>query len=331
MNDTSAQSNSRPSAPPAVRSGNGLRRFAWGMLALSLVLAIVAVVQGLVLESHLRQVQFTQASQEARAAERDQRLATLEHGQTANPDATSSDPARREALALADLQTLIDECQSRLRMGTDPARVLDTLLVAQKHTTLLSPSVATRVQAALQADIARLRRAPDLNRVATVARLDDLLAEVDHWHALADPTHAARGPVAAEAPGHQGPEAALGVNSSWGERLRAWMAAQFGDLVRVQVVGNAPVVPLAPVQQAVLKDRIRIQLLSLRQGVLLRDRVIVRTESAALNQLIGQSFDSADPAVAAAVTSLHAIGEGAQGTDPSLDDTLAALRSVVHP
>lgn len=329
MTENTERPNSR-----SAKSGS-VRLFAWGALTLALVLSIVAFVQGLVLESHLRQVQATQAATELRNADRDQRLAALasnalnapEQGGLAAADAALR--AHHDTLILADIERLMQESDARLRMGVAPARVLPAVLAAQKSAQLLTGASAARVQAALQHDVVRFKAVPDTDPTELAAKLNAISMQVDHWHALADAQHAAQGPVAQTSGVHLNPEAGPGVNASWGERLRAWIAAQFGDLVRIQPVQSPQAAQLSVGQQQIVRERIQLQLLTLSQGVLIRDRSLIRTQAQAVDTLINGYLDSAQPGVPEALVFIRQLAaNAAAATDLSLEETLAVLHAV---
>lgn len=236
---------------------------------------------------------------------------------------------RREQLALIDVERLVEQAQMQLRLGSAPAPVIDALAAADEHLGRIAGPAAQHVQAALRRDVARLRAAPNLDRGALAARLDPLMAQVDSWHMTADPTHAA----APALPAAPGPRAATSPGAgSWGARARQWINQEFGDLLRVREVDAPAALLIGPGQQQLVRDRVRLDLLDLRQAILARDERVIRAELETLTSVLNSYFDPNQPEVAAALALLHATGTAAlSGTAPSLEDTLAALRAARAP
>ncbi len=233
---------------------------------------------------------------------------------------------RREQLALLDIERLVEQTQLQLRLGANPSMAIDVLAVADARLGRLASPKALRVQTALRHDLARLKAAADVDRGALAARLDPLLTAVDGWRVSADSTHSGLRPSGpATTPSAPATQAA----DSFGARVRAWIESEFGDLLRIREVNTPDALLLNPVQQQLLRERFRLGVLDLRQAILARDERIVRSESAALEDLMAHYFDPGQPAVAIAASQLRSITVAAtSGPSPSLDETLGALRAV---
>jgi len=262
----------------------------------------------------------------------------------------------REQLAMLDIERVLEQVQLQLRLGAAPMAAIDAISAVDARLSRLASPAALRVQTALRHDLARLRAAPDIDRGAVVARLDPLLTAVDHWHASSDPAHmsaqparqnpadAAPGPgsspaaggttaigsvpLAAAAPAGGPPRAPVAAEST-GARLRAWLAREFGDFMRIREIDTPDALLLAPAQRQLLRDRFRLGVLDLRQALLARDERAVRAEAGALDALLEHYFDPNEPEVAAARAQLRsAAGAVAPAAAVSLDETLAAVHAV---
>ena len=235
----------------------------------------------------------------------------------------------RETLALLDVERLVEQIQAQLRLGASPSAAADALAAADARLGRVASARALRIQAALRHDLARLKAAPDVDRGALAARLDPLLTAVDAWRVSADPLHSGLRPPAAAAPA---PAAAPGAPAveSLGARVRAWIESEFGDLLRIREVATPDALLLNPAQQQLLRERFRLGVLDLRQAILARDERMVRSEEAALEDLLTRYFDPGQGAVAIAVSQLRAIAAAAaSGAPPSLDETLGALHAAL--
>jgi uncharacterized protein HemX len=330
---------------------------------LAFLLASVSLVLGVTLlhrtddvSQRLEQAHGDDLLRDQRSSERELRLSSLEREwRQAQGDGDVSVGAgavvagadirrRREQLAMLDIERLVEQVQLQLRLGAAPAAALDALTAADARLSRLASPAAQRVQTALRHDLARLRAAPDIDRGAVVARLDPLLSAVDQWHASSDPLHPAARPASgtsagtavpplAPAPGAAASATAGAHAPAGGEtaaaRVRAWLAREFGDFLRIREVDTPEAILLAPAQQQLLRDRFRLGVLDLRQAILARDERAVRAEAGALDALLEHYFDPNQPEVAAAQAQLRLAAAAVMpGATVTLDETLVALHAA---
>jgi uncharacterized protein HemX len=321
-----------------------IRPLALGALllsALALGLALLFFSQTGAWEQRLDRARADEQAREQRSAELERRIGALERqwaqaqgdADVAGAQVTDADlRRRRDALAFIDVERVVEQAQLQLRLGAAPAAVIDALAAADARLGRLGGAPAQRVQTALRHDVSRLKAAPDIDRGALAARLDLLLADVDSWHASADPAFPSARPIAGPEP-HPGDGAArVGEapgGQGWGARVRNWLEREFGDLLRIRRVDTPEALLLDPAQQRLLRDRVRLGVLDLRQAILARDERTIRSEEAALVTLLTHYFDPEQPGVAAALTLLRTTATAAlPNTAPSLEESLAALRAV---
>lgn len=304
--------------------------------ALSLTLVFYLTRRDNDLEQRIAQEHADALARDQRNTELDRRLVELERqwaqaqsdSEVATGLVSNAELRRqREALALLDVERLVEQTQLQLRLGMAPSVAIDALSAADARLGRLAGERAAHVQTALRHDLARLKATPDFDRGAIAARLDPLLAAVDGWRVSADPLHLGlRTPGAAPPPPHlQTAQPA----ESFGAQLRAWVESEFGDLIRIREVSTPEALLLNPVQQQMLRERFRLGVLDLRQAILARDERLVRAEQAALEDLLLHYFDPGQPAVANAVAQLRAIASASAGAvPPTLEETLSALRAA---
>ena len=322
------------SAPTAVRA---LGLLSLLLAALALTLAFYLTRRDNNLELRIAQEHADGLARDQHNTDLDRRLGELERQWAqAQSDAdvttglVSSAELRRhrEALALLDVERLVEQAQVQLRLGAAPSVAIDALSAADTRLGHMPGERAAHVQAALRHDLARLKAAPDFDRGALAARLDPLLVAVDGWRVSADPLHLglrAAGAAPASAPNPP----AVRPADTFGARLRAWIESEFGDLVRIREVSTPEALLLNPAQQQFLRERFRLGVLDLRQAILARDERMVRAEQAALENLLLNYFDPGQPAVAIALAQLRAIGSASTGAaPPTLEETLSALRAA---
>jgi uncharacterized protein HemX len=350
-NDSPPDAGTRaPAGPPPRRAAPNVSVpvaiLAFLLASIALVLGVTLLHRSDELVRRLDQAHADDLLRDQRGAERELRLSSVERewrqaqgdGDVSNGGAvvTGADiRRRREQLGLVDMERLVEQVQLQLRLGAAPLAAIDALSLVDARLSRLASPAALRVQTALRHDLARLRAAPDIDRSAVVARLDPLLSAVDHWHASADPLQMSVRPASAPAaPGTAAapvaaPGGAEAVAESTAARLRAWLAREFGDFLRIRQIDTPDALLLGPAQQQILRDRFRLGVLDLRQAILARDERAVRAEAGALDALLEHYFDRNQPEVAAAQAQLRAAASAAvPAATVSLDETLAALRAA---
>jgi uncharacterized protein HemX len=312
-------------------------------LLVATVLAVLAIAGGIAFWQQGQTQALREELQAARrqAAERadqvEQRMSALEQQWTAAQ--SDADPvggldlqvrARREALALVDIERLLELAQLELRSGAPNAVASDALAAADARLTRLPGTAARRVQAAVRHDLASLKGAADVDVPAQAARVDTLLGKVASWPLLAD---AGRTTLRVPIPSPPQPPPQAGTTArrddATGARVRAWFEREFGDLLRIRHVDTPEALLLDPAQQQLVRERARLGLLAMRQGLLSRNERMVQFEGQSLLALLRQYFDHAHPDIDAAVSQVRALmAEAASATVPSLDESLRALHEL---
>ncbi len=304
--------------------------------ALALALTVYDLRRAPAMEQRLAQQQSAADSQLRREADLDKRIATLQERldaleQDSGGVGAASDPElrhRREVFALVDAERLVEQAQLQLRLGAPTQVVLEALAVVDARLARIPGPAVARVQTSLRRDLARVRAAPDVDRGALAARLDPLLLEVDSWHASADAARPAA-PQRREAPGAAKIGTSAPAPEGWGARIRTWLSTEFGEYLRIREIDTPEALLLGPSQQQLLRERVRLGILSLREAVLARDERTVRAEQGALETLLTRYFDPNQPSVASAIDQLRAVAAASvAGAPPNLDETLAALRAA---
>ncbi len=331
-----------PPAPP--KDGRALKLWIW-VAAGAVMVTLGALVAGRLLDFKRDVQQMRQRSEElsaqhvrdvgelrdfedrlqstARRTEQLEQQLTVFAGR--DPAADAELRRLREQSVLTETDELLTLASSQLQVSHDPAAAAAALATADARLARLPRTQFFPLREALARDIERLRKAPSVDTTGVAIRLDRLVQGVDSWHLLSDPTRrlAAAGP--APAPQARGkPETApAGRMNSIGREF----GDVFRDLVRIRTV-EAPESLLLPAdQQLLLREHLRVRLLSARQAMLLRNEALFRSDLVDTQSLISRYFDASDPLVAAAGAQIKALAATAVDVPlPTLDDSLAALR-----
>jgi uncharacterized protein HemX len=127
----------------------------------------------------------------------------------------------------------------------------------------------------------------------------------------------------------QGPMSALSVTADAWHGLRSWMAAEFGDLVRVREVTTPDALLLDPMQAALVRERLKLRLLTARHALLTRNERQFRPEIVEVQAMVERYFDPKQPAVVAAGAELKALLALPLAFEPPASlDSVAALRAL---
>lgn len=275
---------------------------------------------------HLRDVAEQQALQEriestARRTEQlEQQLTVLAGRDTA---ADSELRRLREEHVLAEVDELLTLAGSQLQIVHDPAAAITALVSADARLARLPRPQFFALREALARDIERLRKAPTLDISGVAIRLDRLVQGVDSWHLLSDPSRRLAVPVPAAKPRAESvPTGRFG----WVGRE---LTDALHDLVRIRTVDAPDSLLLPPDHQQLMREHLRVRLLTARQAMLMRNQVLFRADLGDAQLLIIRYFDSSDPLVSAALAQLKTLENAAIDIPlPTLDDSVAALRAA---
>jgi uncharacterized protein HemX len=115
--------------------------------------------------------------------------------------------------------------------------------------------------------------------------------------------------------------------ASVGLALRAWLAAEFGDLVRIREVALPDTLLVDSQQQEQIRDRLRLRLLGARLALLARDDRLFHADINEASSLIARYFDVKRTAVGAALSQVRTLASTPIVVEvPTINDTVAALR-----
>ena len=229
----------------------------------------------------------------------------------------------REEHVVAEVDELLTLAGNQLQIARDPAAAISALASADARLAHLPRPQFFALREALARDIERLRKAPSVDVTGIALLLDRLVQGVDTWHLLSDAT---RRLVAAPAKPRAADSAPPPPRFGW---VGKEIGEAFHDLVRIRTAEAPEALLLATDQQQLVREHLRVRLLNARQSMLMRNEVVFRADLADSQALVGRYFDKGDPLVAAALAQLKALAVApVDAPAPSLDDSLAALRSA---
>jgi len=249
-----------------------------------------------------------------------------------------------QSLSRSRDENLVVDIESAIRLAQQQSQLtgsLESLVAALKSANqrierAAQPRLAP-VQRAIGRDLDRLTRATVTDTAGLLARLDDLVRQVDELPVQNAVAQAAGTRRLAAAPPGPGAEGASGATASaeqawWQATLqRSWEVVrdEARNLVRVSRIDHPEAILLAPEQTFFLRENLKLKLLNARLGVLARQFESARADLAAATAALNKYFDPASRRTQAAAAVLQTAQASMKAAElPRLDETLSALATA---
>lgn len=335
-----------PPASPIVPRGAGGAQRRWLATAIGAVLVLALAAAGLVgylelarsLEATRAQVTAAREDMVAEAARATRiarevearvddlgRALELVRAQRAALDQLYLELARgRDEATLLDVERLVTLAAQDLRFTGHVASALSAMQAADARLARLDRPQYLGLRRALARDIDRLRSVPVIDLTGIALKLDQVAAAIDGIALLSEP--AAR---PARVPEAQAPAAAPARAPTTWEKVRAWLADEFGDLVRIREVETPDALLLTGMQQRLVRSQFRLRLLDARQALLGRNEKIFRADLTEALALLTRYFDVKSAGGGATLLQLRQLAQSNLSVDiPNLDESLHAIRAT---
>ncbi|HVL46098.1 MAG TPA: uroporphyrinogen-III C-methyltransferase [Acidovorax sp.] len=246
-----------------------------------------------------------------------------------------------QSLSRSRDENLVVDIESAIRLAQQQAQLTGSLepLVAalksanQRIERSAQPRLAP-VQRAIGRDLDRLTRATVTDTAGLLARLDDLVRQVDDLPVLnAVAQAAATKRLSAAASTQTGNPSASQSDLAWWQAAlqRSWEVVrdEARSLVRVSRIDQPEAILLAPEQTFFLRENLKFKLLNARLGVLARQFESARADLAAATAALNKYFDPASRRTQNVASILQQAQASMKAAElPRLDETLAALATA---
>ena len=324
----------RADAAPAASAGAGLW-LAWALAVVALALAgllwqkVSAMQEQLARQSAEATSRSVEARTLARQAETEVRDTA---GKLAALDGRVADLAAYRAqmeelvqtVARARDENLAVDLEAALRLAQDQAQLtgstqplLAALRTAERRLGQSSDPRLAPVTRAVARDLERIKNTSIVDSAGLLARLDQLLRQVDELP-MANAVGAGRALSAREA--------AEPAPANWWQRWSRAMAEEARALLRVSRVERVDATMLSPDQAFFVRENLKLRLQGARLGILVRQYEAARADLVAASSSLGTWFDPASRRTQAAATLLQQIQGQTRSVElPRLDDSLVAL------
>jgi uroporphyrin-3 C-methyltransferase/uroporphyrinogen III methyltransferase/synthase len=230
----------------------------------------------------------------------------------------------RDEATLLDVERLITLAAQDLRFTGHVAGALNALQAADARVARMDRPQYLGLRRALARDIERLRGVPVVDTTGIALKLDQVAAAIDTLPLLSDPA-AKPARVVTPAPA---PNVPAKPATTW-EKVRAWMADEFGDLVRIREIETPDTLLLTGFQQQLVRSQFRLRLLDARQALLARNERVFRADLAEAQALLIRYFDVKGASGGALLLQLRQLSQSTLSVDvPGLEESLAAIRGT---
>lgn len=230
----------------------------------------------------------------------------------------------RDEATLLDVERLITLAAQDLRFTGHVAGALNALQAADARLARMDRPQYLGLRRALARDIERLRGVPVVDATGIALKLDQIAAAIDTLPLLSDPA-AKPARTATPAPA---PNVPAKADTTW-EKVRAWMADEFGDLVRIREIETPDALLLTGFQQQLVRSQFRLRLLDARQALLARNERVFRADLSEAQALLIRYFDVKGANGGALLLQLRQLSQSTLSVDvPGLDESLAAIRGT---
>lgn len=346
-----------PAAAPGAFASSA-RMLGWA-LALVAVLAILGLAGSALLWQRLSGIQEALARQSQDAGRQAIEARALARQASDLAQETSAKLAVQETRVneVALQRSQLEELMQSLSRSRDENLVVDIdagLRLAQQQAQLtgsMQPLVAaiksaqqrieraaqprlSPVQRALALDLERISSASVTDTAGLLARLDELLRQIDDLplkNAVAQAAATQR--LAASAhPATPAGEPASEPSPAWLALLqRGWLAVQdeLRSLVRIRRIDQPEAILISPDQAFFLRENLKLMLLNARLGILARQLDAARSDMTIASSALNKYFDPASRRTQNAATTLQQIQSHLKTAEaPRLDETLSALATA---
>ena len=244
-----------------------------------------------------------------------------------------------QSLSRSRDENLVVDIESTVRLALQQAQLTGSLepLVAalrsaeQRIDRAAQPRLAP-VQRAIGRDLDRLTQAGVADTAGLLARLDDLVRQVDDLPVQNAVAQAATTRRLSVVPGAATDKSSQGDMAWWQAALeRSWEVVrdEVRGLVRVSRVDQPEAILLAPEQTFFLRENLKLKLLNARLGVLARQFDSARADLASATAALNKYFDPTSRRTQSAATVLQQAQASMKAAElPRLDETLTALATA---
>jgi len=227
----------------------------------------------------------------------------------------------RDENLVVDVESALRLAQQQTQLTGSPEPLLAALRTADQRLARAAQPRLARLRASIARDSERIRSATVTDVPGLLARLDDIVRQVDDLPvANAVPARALT-----ETPRHGSSPA----GAAWWERWRDAVLEDARGLVRVSRIDQPEAMLLAPEQAFFLRENLKLKLLNVRLSLLARQNDAARNDVGSAAAALHKYFDPASRRTQAVATQLQQVQAQVRSAElPRIDETMAALATA---
>ncbi len=250
----------------------------------------------------------------------------------------------RDDTLVLDIEAAIRFALQQSQLSGSPDPLVSALKTAQQRVATSAQPRLAPLERAMARDLDRIATSKQLDTTGLLARIDDLLRQVDELPLQNDvATNTNRRPVpprnnaavqasASKTADSHHAEAEETPPSWWSTALSSVWAAVHDEarsLIRVRRIDHPDAALLSPSEAFFLRENLKIRLMNARLGLLARQMQASRNDLAATGEQIHKYFDTSSRRVQTASMQLQQLQQSMRDVDvPRANDTLAALATA---
>lgn len=249
----------------------------------------------------------------------------------------------RDDTMVGDIESAVRFAMQQSQLSGSPDPLVSALKIAQQRVTVSAQPRLAPLQRAIARDLDRIAASKSLDTAGLLARMDDLLRQIDDLplqndvldkNARRTAPARNRGNAAAAPPAANANAAAddSAAPSWWLSALSsAWdvVHEEARSLVRVRRIDYPDAVLLSPTQAFFVRENLKLRILNARMALLGRQMNASRNDLAAAADAVHKYFDISSRRGQQAAQQLNQLQQAMQDVEvPRANDTLAALATA---
>lgn len=251
----------------------------------------------------------------------------------------------RDDTMVGDIESAVRFAMQQSQLSGSPDPLVSALKIAQQRVTVSAQPRLAPLQRAIARDLDRIAASKSLDTAGLLARMDDLLRQIDDLPLQNDvldknarrtaPARNRGNPSATPAAASTPAEAATDDSASpswWLSALStAWgvVHEEARSLVRVRRIDYPDAVLLSPTQAFFVRENLKLRILNARMALLGRQMNASRNDLAAAADAVHKYFDISSRRGQQAAQQLNQLQQAMQDVEvPRANDTLAALATA---
>lgn len=249
----------------------------------------------------------------------------------------------RDDTMVGDIESAVRFAMQQSQLSGSPDPLVSALKIAQQRVTVSAQPRLAPLQRAIARDLDRIATSKSLDTAGLLARMDDLLRQIDELPLQNDvldknarrtaPARNRGNPSAAPSATNANAAADDSAAQSWwlSALSTAWgvVHEEARSLVRVRRIDYPDAVLLSPTQAFFVRENLKLRILNARMALLGRQMNASRNDLAAAADAVHKYFDVSSRRGQQAAQQLNQLQQAMQDVEvPRANDTLAALATA---